>query len=254
MDRWPDNPRGAVAWHVRLDEERSERADHRRNRLAWLVVAGLGMLVFEWTANPSLTVLLGCVKFGWDELRRARLVRKFDPDPARRRVMVPALAAYALWRTSVVAAVVMFAVPIASAFLYEFQNRPARLSDWTMNVVLTALLTVLGGFAIAWLIAFWAVVAALRNRVKIWLGRRANRAKLMMLTTSLVVGLPFTALATALVSLWLTIPVVLVGFPTTVLLLADFLDARVLARWPGECWGGPKPFDPDAPIRPDERD
>ena len=78
------------------------------SRLAWPLVLVVGFLLFELTADPALGILLGCLKFGWDELRFSRRLRRQDPDPVRGRVCARFYEAFALWKVSLVALGVMF--------------------------------------------------------------------------------------------------------------------------------------------------
>jgi len=56
---------------------------HRSETIGWILMIGLAFLVFELTADPSLAVVLGCMKLGSSDLRVARWLRRADPDPVR---------------------------------------------------------------------------------------------------------------------------------------------------------------------------
>ena len=54
------------------DTEATERrASTRNERLAWFGVLTVAVVAFELTTDPALSVALGCMKFGWDEIRGA---------------------------------------------------------------------------------------------------------------------------------------------------------------------------------------
>jgi hypothetical protein len=84
-----------------------EIATRRRHHFGWIGLGIVTFIVFELTADPALTVALGCLKFGWDELATARWLRKNDPDRRRGRIASRFYAAWALWRVSGVAVAMM---------------------------------------------------------------------------------------------------------------------------------------------------
>jgi hypothetical protein len=238
----PFDDRARAGWH----EEFAPRAT---NRLAWLLVVGLGFLVFELTADPALGMLLGCLKFGWDELRLSRRMRRLDPNRTRGRVCARFYQAYALWKVSLVALGAMFVVIMIHAALVDnLQPRGRPRPDGPPREFVTAALIWMGGFAIAGGASLLAVVSAWRNKVRVWVGKDRNRLKPVLLSVILFWGTPLLlALAIPLLSLFgppnLNIAgplgfmvLMMVLYPVGVLVTLDRLDSRIGARSPAECW------------------
>jgi hypothetical protein len=93
-------------------------------RGAWWVVAAVGFVIFELTANAALAIVLACLKFGWDETRIARRLKRNDPDRVRGRVCARFYQAYALWKVSGMAFVAMFLVIIVQVALIDRLGGP----------------------------------------------------------------------------------------------------------------------------------
>jgi hypothetical protein len=239
----PFGDRARTGWH-----EEFAPTNTRANRLAWLLVLGVGFLVFELTADPALGMLLGCFKFGWDELRLSRRMRRLDPNRVRGRVCARFYQAYALWKVSLVALGAMFVVIMIHATLVEnLQPAGQPKPDAPPREFITACLIWIGGFAIAGGASMIAVVSALRNKVRVWVGRDRNRLKPVLLSVVLFWGTPLLlGLGVPLIFLlrpWNEMAAVLgfmilmmVLYPVVVLVTLERLDARIGARSPSECW------------------
>jgi hypothetical protein len=211
------------------------------NRWAWLFVVAVAFLIFELTANAALSVLVGCLKFGWDELRLARWVKRHHPDRIRGKVLARWLTAFGLWKTSVVAFVLMMVVPLADVTIRAGPGRAPSVEFFT------ALYTMLFGFLASGFYSIVATLSALRRRVRIWIGHRCNLAVIVLwtsgffmvffawcvVTMTIAIGLAQIA---PLVGVFAPIVGLLIGPATSFLLLKDRLEKRVLAPSPDECW------------------
>ena len=51
--------------------------------ITWSGFAVVALLVFELTRQPALGVATLCLKFGWQDFKTARWLRRFDPCQAR---------------------------------------------------------------------------------------------------------------------------------------------------------------------------
>ena len=67
----------------------------------WALLLIVAWLVFELTAQPALAVAAVCVKFGWEDFRTARWLRRSDPDRLRGRACFWLYVASGLWKTAI---------------------------------------------------------------------------------------------------------------------------------------------------------
>ena len=88
-------------------EENSPKRSH--SRFIWLILIGLGFLVYELTAQPALGVSLASIKFGWNDLLSARWFRRTDPDRRRGRTYFWLYLASSFWKIAITATILMFA-------------------------------------------------------------------------------------------------------------------------------------------------
>jgi hypothetical protein len=245
------------------------RNSSRNNRLGWLIVIVLGIVTFELTAHPALAVALGCLKFGWGEYRIARWLKRTDPDRRRGRICSRFYKAWGLWRISVVATAMMFVVACAygphaerarQAGLGPANNAPPA------EFMIASLLAIVGFLSSASMSSL-AVISALRNRIKVWVGpeagwaleesawpppiarrRRAtkNRAKTILFSAVVTgVGVGITTLAIVIGGRkfdqhspipFIMMVVAFVALPFAILTLMEVLGRRVLASTPEDCW------------------
>ena len=142
-----------------------------RSSLAWGTLLIVALLAFEVTANPAVGVAVACLKFGWEDWLSALWLRRADPDPQRGRACFWMYGASGLWKSSIVAFLAMFAMPLLAVFVAN--PRARALGPYLVGAALMAL----GGFG-TFLIAGWiAIGVALRNRVKVWVGPEAHWAR-----------------------------------------------------------------------------
>ncbi len=238
--------------------ERADESDERRWRVpfSWYALFLLGWLVYEYTSQPGLAAAITCAKFGWDDWRSAWWLRRVDPDWRRGRTCFWFYLAYGLWKVAVMACLVMFAfLLIATAVRGLPAGRPgAGLPPALAGVLVAAA----AGFALSFLATYLSLWSALRNRVKVWLGRaphlartghywppssgRQNAAPFVTMTT-LVLTLWVVVLATALAGMafgpaptgFALLGLLALASPGTMFLL-KYLERRVFARTPEECW------------------
>jgi hypothetical protein len=233
------------------------------SRLAWPLVLVAGFLLFEFTADPALGILMGCLKFGWDELRFSRRLRREDPESVRGRVCARFYEAFALWRVSLVALGVMFLAILVHGALHDRARPPGQPApEEPPREFITASLILVVGFGAAALSSMLAVIAALRHRVKVWVGYRHNRIKPILLSVILFWGVPlllvafFTPLMIAAApapgkpAVGLLIGVMFVVFyvifPVGLLLFVGWVESRIAAHSPVECW-------PELLLPPDQQ-
>ncbi len=148
----------------------------RNEKLAWFGVIALAVVAFEATADPALSTALGCLKFGWNEVRLARWLKRTDPDRKRGRICSRFYLAWGLWRVSLVATAMMFVIAFAYAAI---EGKPANggMRAGPPPGFVTAFFLALAGFVLSSMVSSLAVISALRHRVRVWLGPEASWAR-----------------------------------------------------------------------------
>jgi hypothetical protein len=253
-----------------------EEAPRRRWRLpfTWLGLLALAWIVYEVTHNPALGAVAVCLKFGWEDFRAARWLRRTDPDRRRGAACSWLYFGWGRWKTAAVAFLMSVGFAVVGHRIWAAPGGVAAL--WAF---LGTFLTTLVGLGLSTLATLRAVELAWRGGVRLWLGRPAHRARrgdhwpptplcegypnrlgyLLGTTVAvLLVGVSiFLVVLTAaggLPALGLVTAAFLLASPLLLLLLRDALQSRVGARTPAECWGwgGPPAETPGDPWA-DER-
>jgi hypothetical protein len=244
------------------------RASSRNEKLAWFGVIALAVVAFEVTADPAVTTILGCLKFGWEEVRLARWLKRTDPDRKRGRICSRFYLAWGFWRVSLVATAMMFILVFVHAAIEGKQANggPAGPPPGFIGATLLAL----AGFLLSAMVSSLAVISALRHRVRVWLGpevkwareesiwppqsamprRRVstNRTKVILLSALitggvigfLVVLLPlshaFPQQQAPDAVLFVFMMGFMIGGPFLMLCLLELLGSRMIAPTPEACW------------------
>jgi hypothetical protein len=236
---------GTAPWHEGADDRRS-------NRRSWLILAALALLAFELTADPAVTVAVGCFKFGWGDFRRSGRMKRSDPDPVRGRVCAQFSLAWGLLKVSMVAFALAFTlVNVSTRWAAAPRNAgaapgPVWGRDGMAALVITAL--TLGATS---LVSTVAVVSAARSGVRVWIGTRDNWARIVVLCATMTWGCLSVFFVLTLLLVYVdglaavpgrnigAIPYVvgMVGSTVPFVWLWAVLQRRIVARTPRECWG-----------------
>jgi hypothetical protein len=246
------------------------------NRLAWLFVGLLALVVFELTADPALTVVVGCIKFGWDELATARWLWWTDPDRLRGRVTSLFYAAWSLCRITGIAIVLMLVAILVFGLLTEMGLAGGAKMPSAPRVLTSIALVVLCGLVSTGLTLALALFSARRNRIKVWIGPEAklarrsgtwppgsiegktgqtNLAYRLILALVITIAVPLILVLSILpmclmpgppqpgpievvfgIFVALNMIVALLVVPIALIFTLGSLAARVLATSPEECW------------------
>ncbi len=228
------------------DEEFSPKT----NRRLWFWFLLIAFVIFECTANPALAVAFGCIKFGWGDFRRARRLKRDDLSRVRGRVCARFSTAWGLIKVSLVATVLMFAIANVQMRQAGQGGKPAAGPGKEPPATFVAAgILAMTGLGLSALVATPAVVSSLRHGLKVWVGSRLNRAKLVLASailtwvTALGLALLLVALASSQkadlnpVQFLCAFVVVMFGIPISILVLLGALERRIVAKTPGECWG-----------------
>jgi hypothetical protein len=145
-----------------------EDNSHRSETIGWILMVGLAFLVFEMTADSSLAVVLGCMKFGTPDLRVARWLRRADPDHVRGCACSWFYIVLAILRIGFMACIIIFVfVAVAGAGIPQRQLERHLIS---------AVLVIFACFAGAALASWMAVGSSLRGGIRVWLDATTKSA------------------------------------------------------------------------------
>lgn len=124
---------------------------------SWSALVGLGVIVYELTAQTGLAAAVACSKFGWNDFLTARWLRRTDPDRPRGRAVGRFHLAFGLWKITAAAFLAGLLIVTINDYLllcFRRARAPLGLSDTFAGVtVVTG-----GGFVLALLatpVAFW---------------------------------------------------------------------------------------------------
>jgi len=251
-----------LAFEARDRGEKPHRPSSRRDGLGWLVLGLAALCMFEWTADPALAVVLGCIKFGWDDLATARWLRRADPDRLRGRITARFYAAWSLWRISAVGVLMMIVVVFAFAPLEAMMRARGKPLPDVPREFMTVVLVAFFGMIASSLVSFLAIGSAWRNGVRVWVGPEAKRAKALghwppvaitaatpranradWITLALLIwGAVLTTLCPFIISTIRrpTMPSLILGGVILVFFRVASIGTRVAARTPEECWPRPE--------------
>jgi hypothetical protein len=249
-------------------EAPGRRASSRNEKLAWFGVIAVVVVAFELTADPALSTGLGCLKFGWDEIRLARWLKRTDPVRKRGRVCSQFYLAWGLWRISLVAAAMMFIIVFAHGAIGGNPGRARGLGAPPPGFISSFFLAMVG-FLLSSAVSSLAVFSALRHRVRVWVGpevhwareeqvwppqavarRRptSNRTKAILLsaliTASTFGGMVLLLPISFLISRNFESPILsfafmmlsMIGVPILILAFLDQVGTRMIAPTPEMCW------------------
>jgi len=242
----------------------TESPERSRRLPIWLVLFLLGWLLYELTSQPGLAAAVTCAKFGWADVQTAYWLRRVDPEWRRGQVCFWFYVAFGLWKIALMALLMMMAIIMVSHAVNrpgQIQAQPNGVSPALIGVLATAGL----GFGLCLLTTYLAVGVALRHRVKVWLGTAPHRAREQRYWPPYrghQNAAPFVTLTTLILTLIIVLAIVgaylidrppmawgpaqqvagivmlilgLGSFPATITVL-KFLEQRVYARTPEECW------------------
>jgi hypothetical protein len=231
-----------------LGDDPTQSAMAWRRYLSWPLLITLAWVVYELTAQPTVAVVVGCAKFGWDDMQTAAWLRRTDPLRARAWACFWFHLACALWKVAGIAAGVMLLIIILMPILQQPQKLVLILGP--------AALEMLCGFLLASLLSWSAACFAWRKRVRIWLDSKLHYARNRrswppnatgrnnagpILAGSLQLALATITASVCLLAVWAQLSIKpLLGLLAIAVLTACVLARRiarnVVAVAPHECW------------------
>jgi hypothetical protein len=231
----------------------------------WTGLLVVGWVLYELTAQPALGAVALCLKFGWEDFRTARWLRRRDPNRRRGRACFWLYTSNGLWKTAVVAFVMAFVLMITWACMPWWQVGQRARKEWLQHASMGTVLTTMAGLALSVLALARALWLAWRHRVRLWLhsavhracwadtwppheaaAGESNRLGCLLLTATLLLLLPVLLVLLYLVGLWkqaalalLLCVLLTMGLPMVVLFLGTCSSWTLWASSPVECWGVP---------------
>jgi hypothetical protein len=145
--------------------------------LAWLAMLVLAAILFELTAQPALTAVVACAKFGWEDFLTGCWLRRSDPNPRRGRASCWFYVTAGLWRVSITATIAMVLLAVVGAVTEQPGNPAGQPPNKVPAMFAAVFFQALLGFVLSALTTVLACCVALRHRVKIWVDARVHRAR-----------------------------------------------------------------------------
>jgi hypothetical protein len=231
-------------------------------------------LLYECTSQPALGVALACGKFGWADLRTACWLRRVDPDRRRGVACFWWYLTFGLWKVALTATLAIAVLGYVEAVLGGAPG-PAQPPP---EPVFGAFAAAGVGFGLSFLSSYVALWAALRHRVRIWLGVAPHRARagrfwppchgqtnfapyVAFTTLVLTLAVSLTAVLSAVLQLgwrpqgpvgaFLLLTGVL-GLTSGVVMAFPVVTQRLTARSPQECWPEDDPAESAIQLPPGE--
>ncbi|MCA9238417.1 MAG: hypothetical protein KDA44_23250 [Planctomycetales bacterium] len=230
-------------------------------RIAWPLFLLSAWILFELTANATLSVLTACLKFGWNDFRTGLWLLRTDPEVPRARACCWFYIASGVWKTAIVP---ILAVLLVSTAWGLISARALPAAGGAAEHIWSALLVGLGASATLVLVVAAACFFALAAGVRVWVhpelhesrrheawppewhryvGQHDNRGRAILATALIFVTLGFPPLVFRAVLLGfrgdLQVAVVLAlvfGVPIGATATYAFLRGKIFADGPWQCW------------------
>ena len=243
-----------------------EPAPGLAERLLMPALFALAWLLFELTAIATLSVLVACLRFGWEDYRTAMWLRRVDPERARAKTGFWFYMASGVWKTALMP---VLAVMILSVGWGLFAPRAVRMDEAAAEQVVSALIVGAAASGVLVLVVTIGVLHALLGNVRIWVhpelhrSRRIgvwppewirpvwqhdNRARAILATAliAVTIGAPvflfrIVVRLDALGEVF-TVLLLVFGTPITAAFTYAALRSRIFAHRPWQCW--PESVDP----------
>jgi len=138
-------------------------------RWLWPIAGIAAIVVFELTADLSLSAFVFCLRFGWADFRTVHWISNHDPHRGRRHALYcfhAAIGALKIVLGGIVVAVLL------TMLLLGLQHEMASVK---LEAAGTAVLTAAGGLVVALLMTLAGVFAAFDSSTPLWIDRQLYR-------------------------------------------------------------------------------
>jgi hypothetical protein len=253
-DEYISDEQGPATWHVPF---------------VWSALLLLGWVVYELTAQPALGAFAVCVKFGWNDFRSAWWLRRIDPERGRAKACFWLYTASGLWKTALSGVVFMLTIAVFLKPQAALQGMQAVLGGHFAGAALATFF----GFSLSSFATYLAFWCAFRNRVRVWLDLRMDRARRaqvwpslhpaigrgnyvsLLFVTAILLGMFMGTIVICFVAVLirdagiagLVVGAAIISAAITLGALSNLTETRLKARSPQECWGtvAPQPAGAD---------
>lgn len=263
MPMWRDQAESSFTDQSTLEEANDSterRAGLWSDLFSWTGIFMVGWLIYELTTDASLSVVVLCLKFGWEDFKTGLWLRRRDPDTARGRTCFWIFLAWSLAKVAIAGAV-SGCVIMVLIFGSQQNGQPRSI----LNLLVEAFLSMLIGFVLSALATLVALARAWRLGHKIWVDRVVTESRLVdwwpptsqafrrvnrtgRLVFNAFVHVYFMILVPGFYLLVdmiiqnrqmaavITCVATLIFLPFGILSSRDFARKRLLANEPAECW------------------
>jgi hypothetical protein len=132
------------------------------------------LILYEATHDPAIAATALCVKFGWEDFRTARWLRRTDPDTRRGKACWWLYFASSLWKVAV-SALAMFLLIVVLEHAFDIRQQ-GRAVD-VLALIKGAFLSLLFASLLLVLATVIALVLARRFNVRVWLNGAVGYAR-----------------------------------------------------------------------------
>src|SRR5947209_296528 len=137
-----------------------------RRLVAWPVLLGLAWIVYEFTTQSALGIVVVSLKFGWEDFCTAYWLRRIDRHAGRGRTCFLAYVACGLFRAGFIACLLTGILQI-SMFPHELQRQGKPVPNQILTQIVVAGATVTCTLVLAGLLGLLALFSAMRHHVKV---------------------------------------------------------------------------------------
>ncbi len=152
-----------------VPEGTARQAGGGLQRWLWPLAGIAAVIVFELTANLSLSAFVFCLRFGWADFRTVHWISNHDPHRGRRHSLYcfhAAIGALKIVLGGIVVAVLL------TALLLSLQN---EMGPVKLEAAGTAVMTAAGGLVVALLMTLAGLFAAVDSSTPLWIDRQLHR-------------------------------------------------------------------------------
>jgi hypothetical protein len=222
--------------------------------VTWSGLLVAALLVYELTHQPALGVAALCVKFGWQDFKTARWLRRYDPWRARGSACWWMYLGWGLLKVVFAAQVVTAAIGFVAVCILVMMGNGAFGRQIEL-AAMGAMVTFVVGMGLCFLATLTTLKLAHQHRVSLWLnssvsyGRRhkvwppfdpelESRNCLVCLAGAFFMGLAFSAplVAVVLPDMHELCICVLIGSFVVAVRLFWLMSRHIIASSPDECW------------------
>lgn len=229
--------------------------ERRRHEIKWLFIVLIVWALLDLTLDASITSMLVCLRFGWNDWLSSRWLRKRDPLRTRAACCAWFYLSSAFWKVAAASVAAMFLLLIIETVLFGRQE-PGR--DWLLMACESGV-----AFILAVLLTTWGAITAWWHAHRIWVNAEVSRSRLVdlwppfgpmqdnavskLVTMALIVWFVPLSIVTIVIAFsavprqtegWATIVSMggMIGSAVILLMLRNFICRRVAAQSPHGCW------------------